>query len=64
MKKITLYILTFLLLFCFYCTPTYAKTTSYSVLQGKTIKIANNKIVFTEGKYSGTINTTLNVLKR
>ena len=28
--------------------------------QGKTIKIANNKIVFTEGKYSGTINTTLN----
>ena len=43
MKKITLYILTFLLLFCFYCTPTYAKTTSYSVLQGKTIKIKNTK---------------------
>ena len=43
MKKITLYILTFLLLFCFYCTPAYAKTTSYSVLQGKTIKIKNTK---------------------
>ena len=28
--------------------------------QGKTIKITNNKIVFSEGKYSGTINTTLN----
>ena len=26
--------------------------------QGKTIKITNNKIVFSEGKYSGTINTT------
>ncbi len=27
---------------------------------GKTIKIVNNKIVFSEGKYEGTINTSLN----
>ena len=29
-------------------------------INGKTLKIVNNKIVFSSGKYEGTINTTLN----